>query len=66
MNRSIIRGFVGAVFVAALVGCDKKETTSKEQDEAKPKQNVNIVTLTKENLESSQSKPSPRSREASS
>jgi multidrug efflux pump subunit AcrA (membrane-fusion protein) len=51
MNRSIIRGFVGAVFVAALVGCDKKETTSKEQDEAKPKQNVNIVALTKENLE---------------
>ena len=38
MNRSIIRGFVAAVFVVMLVGCDKKETASKEQDEVKPKQ----------------------------
>jgi multidrug efflux pump subunit AcrA (membrane-fusion protein) len=51
MNRSIIRGFAVAVFIALLVGCDKKETASKQEDEAKPKQEENIVNLAKANLE---------------
>ena len=51
MNRSIIRGFTAAVFVAVLVGCDKKETASKQEDGAKAKQDENIVNLTKANLE---------------
>ena len=51
MNRSIIRSFAAAVFIALLVGCDKKETASKQEDEAKPKQEENIVNLAKANLE---------------
>jgi multidrug efflux pump subunit AcrA (membrane-fusion protein) len=51
MNRSIIRGFTAAVFVTVLVGCDKKETASKQEDGTKPKQDENIVNLTKANLE---------------
>ena len=34
-----------------MVGCEKKETASKQEDEVKPKQDENIVTLTKANLE---------------
>ena len=51
MNRSIIRGFAAAVFIALLVACEKKETASKQEDEAKPKQEENIVNLAKANLE---------------
>jgi multidrug efflux pump subunit AcrA (membrane-fusion protein) len=51
MNRSIIRGFAASAFVAVLVACDKKEPASKQEDGARPKQDENIVTLTKANLE---------------
>ena len=51
MNPSIISGFAVAIFFAALVGCEKKETVGKEEERAKPKPEENVVTLTKENLE---------------
>jgi multidrug efflux pump subunit AcrA (membrane-fusion protein) len=51
MNRSFTRSFAVAVFVALLVGCDNKETATKKEDEAKPKQDENIVNLAKANLE---------------
>jgi multidrug efflux pump subunit AcrA (membrane-fusion protein) len=51
MNRSFTRSFAVAVFVALLVGCDNKETANKKEDEAKPKQDENIVNLAKANLE---------------
>ena len=57
MNPSIIFGF--AIFFAALVGCEKKETTSKEEERAKPKPEENVVTLAKENLELTTIKTEP-------
>jgi multidrug efflux pump subunit AcrA (membrane-fusion protein) len=49
MNPSIIASFAVAIVFAALVGCEKKEAANKEEERAKPKENV--VTLAKENLE---------------
>jgi multidrug efflux pump subunit AcrA (membrane-fusion protein) len=51
MNRLITRSFAITAFVALLVGCDNKETANKKEDEAKPKQDENIVNLAKANLE---------------
>jgi multidrug efflux pump subunit AcrA (membrane-fusion protein) len=51
MNRSITRSFAITAFVALLVGCENKETANKKEDEAKPKQDENIVNLAKANLE---------------
>ena len=59
MNPSIIFGFAIAIFFAALVGCEKKETTSKEEERAKPKPEENVVTLAKENLELTTIKTEP-------
>jgi len=51
MNKFIILGFAVAIFTALLVGCEKKETASKQEDEVKPKQEENIVNLAIANLE---------------
>jgi len=51
MNPSIISSFAVAIFLAALVGCERKETASKEEERAKPTREENVVTLAKENLE---------------
>jgi hypothetical protein len=51
MNRSFTRSFAVTAFVTLLVGCDNKETASKLEDEAKPKQDENIVNLAEANLE---------------
>jgi multidrug efflux pump subunit AcrA (membrane-fusion protein) len=51
MNRSITRSFAITAFVALLVGCENKETANKKEDEAKPKQDENVVNLAKANLE---------------
>lgn len=59
MNSSTIRKVITALFLTALVACDKKETDTKEEPAAPPQHEANIVTLTKANLAQVEIKTEP-------